>query len=411
MTDPLLDLANPDQDRRLAALRALVARRQAGPRTGTNTHVHTNHSFSVFASPSAAVWAGVESGIEVLGINDFFTTSGCPEFAAAATIAKLPALFCLECISMDAAAEKAGELFNDPANPGKIYFSGKGIARFSAPVADRLLTAIRAEQERRNRRLVERLDKHFTAVLGMPGPSWDTVVGQTPHGSTTERHVAAACLQHIHDIAGAGSGLRLQDAMAEIFTKIVGVAPVADAPAQQNQIRNQLLKSGKPCYVAEDRAAFPTIADLRAAFLALGGIPVYPVLGNPITACEKSIPALFDRLAAWGVYAIELIPARNNAERVAEVLAECAKRQWPVCDGTEHNTPAMEPMTTTWGMDPRFRPQFRDGACVVLGHQELVKSGKPGYVDAEGQLVPGGFARCLETGRALLAAGAKSAAK
>jgi hypothetical protein len=363
-------------------------------RRGTNSHVHTNHSFSVFTSPAAAAEAAAAAGLEAVGINDFFTVSGFAEFRTACTRLALPALYCCECISMDAAAEAAGELYNDPANPGRIYLSAKGIARPDDVAGNAVLAEIRRHQDTRNRALVERVAAHFQKTAGHTGPTWAEVVEQTPHGNTTERHVAKAILATIQRSASG-------TAFAESYARIIGEPPKSDPAQQQIQIRNCLLKAGKPCYVPEDRAAFPSVERLRDAFLALGAIPTYPVLGNPLTAGEKDISRLFDRLDGWGFRAIELISNRNTDDRVAAVVAECARRGWPVCDGTEHNTPAMEPMLTKWVLDPRFAQAFRDGMAVNLGHQELVGSGQPGYVNASGAIVPGSLAACRSLGQRL----------
>ncbi len=373
-------------------------------RIGTNVHVHSNHSFSVFASPAEAAAAGAAAGVEVFGINDFFTVAGFPEFAAACKAHKLPAVFGIECIAMDRAMEAGKQLANDPANPGKIYLCGKGVATPAHVGANATLKTLRGYQEARNRELIAKADAHFRATVGQAGPSWADVVDQTPAGNTTERHVAKAILKRILELGVA------------TYATVVGAEPkagaaltIADADAQ-NQIRSNLLKSGKPCYAPEDPAAFPAVAEIRALYLQLGAIPTYPVLGNPLTGGEQDIAAWCDQLAAWGWYALELIPARNTADRVAAVLAEAKKRGWPVFDGTEHNTPAMEPLTTTWGLDDRFRPQFREGALVLLGHQSLVGAGKPGYVDATGAIVAGGYQACLAEGARQLAAQAAASA-
>ena len=134
---------------------------------------------------------------------------------------------------------------------------------------------------------------------------------------------------------------------------------------------------------------------------APGCDPHLSVLGNPITPGEESIDNLADELAR-GIFAIELIPSRNTAERVAEVLEVCRQREWPVFDGTEHNTAKMESLLTEWGSDPRFRQQFQDGACVLLGHQALVAQGQAGYVDRAGNRTEDGYQRCLAAGRELL---------
>jgi PHP domain len=361
-------------------------------RLGTNVHVHSNHSFSVFASPAEAAAAGAAAGVEVLGLNDFFTVAGYPEFSTACHSHRLPAVFGIECIAIDQELAAKGILANDPANPGKIYLCGKGVANPGHSAANATLAKLRGFQEARNRQLIAKTDAHFRATTGQAGPTWADVVGQTPAGNTTERHVAKAILKRILELGG--------DAYAKVVgapAKAGGALTLADADAQ-NQIRGNLLKVGKPCYAPEDPAAFPPVAEIRTLFLQLGAIPTYPVLGNPLTGGETDLSAWCDRLAAAGWHALELIPARNTDDRVAAVLAEAAKRGWPVFDGTEHNTPAMEPMTTRWGLDERFRPQLRAGALVLLGHQALVAAGKPGYVAADGSLIPGGYAACLAEG-------------
>jgi len=57
-------------EQRLRALSQLCA--QLGPRAqrGTNCHIHTSESFSVFRSPTEAVWQAAREGLAVLGIND-----------------------------------------------------------------------------------------------------------------------------------------------------------------------------------------------------------------------------------------------------------------------------------------------------------------------------------------------------
>lgn len=397
-------LAHPEQGARAAALRALAAQLPPTPRVGTNCHVHSSHSFSVFRSPSEAAYAGALAAVEVLGLTDFFTTAGIPEFLDACRVLRLPAIGCLECIAMDRSAAADGVLLNDPGNPGKVYLCGKAVTRAADPAANAVLARIRSFQEQRNRAMVASLDRRFQDTIAAVGPSWDDVVGQTPAGNTTERHVARACVRRLHALAG-GDLTRF----AELYAKVVGAAAPEGDPAQQNHVRNQLLKAGRPCYVPEDPAAFPDVAELRGVFLALGAVPVYPVLGNPITAGESDVRALCDRVESWGFHALELIPHRNTDDRVAAIVAEATRRGWPVTDGTEHNTPAMEPLTTRWGLDARFRPRFREGALVLLGHQELSARGEPGYIDAGGRPITGSYERCRAAGERALGLAAASA--
>ena len=96
---------------------------------GTNCHIHTNESFSVFRSPSEAVWQAAREGVAVLGINDHYTVAGHDEFRRACAVAGIAATFSFEAVAMDRAAEAAGLLLNDPDNPGRVYLCGKGVTR------------------------------------------------------------------------------------------------------------------------------------------------------------------------------------------------------------------------------------------------------------------------------------------
>ena len=213
-------LAAPALDDRLAALRELARGSRLPPRRGTNTHVHTNHSFSVFRSPSEAAWKALEAGVEVFGINDHFTVAGHDEFARACAAVGLPATFSIEAIAMDRAAEAAGTLLNDPGNPGRVYLCGKGVTSRDDAGAAATLAALRAAQEVRNRQLIAQLDQRFRALLGRGGPAWDAVARQAPQGNTTERHVAKAVLAELWAIAGSSSA-----EFIGLFGKLVGGDP------------------------------------------------------------------------------------------------------------------------------------------------------------------------------------------
>lgn len=390
------DLAAPVLADRLTALRTRAAAEPAPAGRGVNCHVHTNYSFASFASPCDAVWRARQAGVEIFGINDHYTIDGHAEFRAAAEAVGMPALFSLEIVAMDRDAAAAGTLLNDPGNPGRVYLCGKAVTTPENPAAAATLERLRAHQAARNQRMVAALDAHFRARLDAPGPGWDAVLDQTPHGNTTERHIARAGCERLAALA-AEHGAETD----ALFATLTGEAPQGDPAAQQNQLRSLLLKAGKPCYVDEDPDAYPSVAEVHALFCQLGAVPTYPVLGNPVTDGEADIDALCARLADWGIHSLELIASRNTAERVAAVCDAAAARGWPVVDGTEHNTATMVPLLTELGTDPRFLPRLRDGACCLLGHQARIAAGESGYVDRDGVPVAGGYADCVAAGRAL----------
>jgi hypothetical protein len=370
-------------DQRISALSRLCSDLGPKSRRGTNCHIHTSESFSVFRSPSEAVWQATREGIAVLGINDHYTIAGHEEFRRACATAGVAAGFSLEAVAVDRESADSGLKLNDPDNPGRIYLCGKGITRYPGDAAPEMqtLSRMRAALERRNREMTAKLAALFQERLGASGPSWEDVISLTARGNATERHVASAALRRLRELA-----LERGKPLAELISTLTGAAPPAesDDAALQIFLRGKLLKAGAPCFVREDADAFVSVAELRQIFLAFGAIPAYPILGNPILAGEQNIEALFDRLQSAGFYAVEVIPVRNTRERLAEIVTAAQRRWWPVFNGTEHNTPEAKPLLDPFALDSEFEPWFRQSAALLLGHQKLVAQGKPGYVDAQG---------------------------
>ncbi len=370
-------------EERLSALRQLSVRLGPRPRRGTNCHIHTSESFSVFRSPSEAVWQAGREGIAVLGINDHYTVAGHEEFRRACEIAGIGAAFSIEAVAMDRAAEAANLLLNDPDNPGRVYLCGKGVTRMPPDSTPEMqdLARMRQALARRNREITAKVAALFLERLGAEGPTWGAVEALTPRGNVTERHVAWAALVRLRGIA-AETGAPL----AETIARCCGAIPpsITDDAALQIFIRAKLLKAGAPCYVPESEDAFVSSEKLREIFLAFGSIPTYPILGNPVTSGERDVEALLERLESNGFHAVEVIPHRNRRERLAEIVAAARGRWWPVFNGTEHNTPEARPMLDPFALDPEFEPWFRQSTAVLLGHQRLVARGEPGFVDREG---------------------------
>jgi hypothetical protein len=371
-------------EERIAALTKLCAQLGPRPHRGTNGHIHTSESFSVFRSPSEAVWQAAREGLAVLGINDHYTVAGHEEFRRACEVAGIAAAFSLEVVAMDREAAETGLKLNDPDNPGRVYLCGKGVTGVPPGSSSEMqqLAHMRAALERRNREMTGKVGQLFRDRLGAEGPSWEDVVALTPRGNATERHLACAVLHKLRALA-----TKEGKSLAEIMTACVGTVPPAggDDAALQIFLRAKLLKSGAACYVPEGPDAFVSVTALRRIFLAFGSIPTYPVLGNPVLAGERNIEDMLDRLEALGFYAMEVIPTRNTRDRLAEIVFAAQRRWWPVFNGTEHNTPETRPMLDPFALDPEFEPWFRKSTAVMLGHQQLVAQGQPGFVDREGR--------------------------
>jgi len=377
-------LAGSSIEARLAALGELCARTPARPLRGTNLHIHTNESFSVFRSPSEAVWQARQEGVAVLGINDHYTVAGHDEFRGACRVAGIRATFSLEAVAMDRAAERERVLLNDPDNPGRVYLCAKGVTRYPAEdsPAAQSLAALRAANSRRCLEMAGKVAALCRERLGAEGPSWKDVLALTPRGNVTERHVAKATLLRLKALAAERS-----EPDPALVARLCAAEPPSGASdaALQDFVRAKLLKAGAPGFVRQGDDAFLSFEDMRRLFLAFGAIPTYPVMGNPVTDGERNVETLLDRLEAAGIHAVEVIPHRNSRERLSEIVAAARARHWPVFNGTEHNTPAAQPMLDPFALHPEFEPHFAESAAVLLGHQERVRRGESGFVDAEGR--------------------------
>ena len=378
-----LQLWQGTPQQRIAALTLLCRHLGLRSHRGTNCHIHTSESFSVFRSPSEAVWQAAREAIAVLGINDHYTVAGHEEFRIACKAAGISAGFSMEAVAVDREAADAGLKLNDPDNPGRIYLCGKGITRYPNQSSPEMqdLARMRAALERRNREITAKVAQLFHDRLGADGPTWENVVNLTPRGNATERHVAFAVLLLLRQFES-----EQRKPLAELMTALCGVAPPADGDdaALQIFLRAKLMKAGAPAFVREDPDAFVSVAELRAIFLAFGSIPTYPILGNPVLAGEQNIEALLDRLESMGFYAVEVIPTRNTRERLAEIVSAAQRRWWPVFNGTEHNTPEPRPLLDPFALDPEFEPWFVQSTALMLGHQRSVAQGNKGFVDSAG---------------------------
>lgn len=99
----------------------------AGTLPVVNTHVHFPPNFSAFGTVDDAIRVAVAEGVAAIGISNFYDQQVYTRFAEQAGAAGIVALFGLEFITLDPDLEAAGTLVNDPANPGRVYFCGKGI--------------------------------------------------------------------------------------------------------------------------------------------------------------------------------------------------------------------------------------------------------------------------------------------
>ena len=94
-------------------------------------------------------------------------------------------------------------------------------------------------------------------------------------------------------------------------------------------------------------------------------------------------------LKGFGVSCLELIPQRNSLEKLEEFVKYFLNKNYVISFGTEHNAPALFPITVTVEKDRELTKKLKQvsyqGVSVIAAHQYLVARGEEGYVKRNGK--------------------------
>ena len=319
-----------------------------------NAHLHTPYSFSAFSSIGEALNKAAEEGVKVVGINDFYSTDGYGEWKEGCARRGLFPLFGIEFIALNAEDQATGLRVNDPNNPGRTYISGKGLA--CPPILSgeplRQLEAVRAESNAQVERMCAKLNEWLKAEGYGIVLDFKEIREKLTMGSIRERHLAKA--------------LRL------------ALCPEVENPAQvENDLRSKLLKAGGPAFVPEDPKAFLPMETVQRIIEAAGGIPTYPFLADDakghFTDFEGDLQKAADTLKKRGFRSVEFITTRNTTAVLEQYAGYLEDEGFIVTFGSEHNTPAMEPIRLRTRDAAELSPKLKAigwrGACAVAAHQ------------------------------------------
>lgn len=357
----------------------------------SNMHIHTPYSFSAFENINEAVALAKQQDVLILGISDFNTTEGYDKFTDECLKSKIFPVYGMETIALSVEDQKANIRWNDPNNPGRIYFCGKG---FQYPVdcsqkTNETLKRITQSLECQIHQMIDKMNEHLKKTLPDINLSYEYIRDNMTEGTVRERHLAKALEQII-----SKTFIDLQEkarALKSLYGKDSKVN-IADSVSLQEEIRTNLIKAGGVAFVEESPSAYLDIEEAKSIMLDMGGIPCYPVLldgtkGKP-TEFESDPELLCDELIKRDIYCAEFIPTRNDINLLREYVSVFNRKGIILTAGTEHNTPKMEPMVPMCRngvkLDGMLMETFYKGACVVSAHQYLVKRGQKGYVDKNG---------------------------
>jgi hypothetical protein len=374
-----------------------------------NGHIHTPWSFSAFSDMEQAFGMAKEEGVIALGINDFNTVAGYDEFNYLSNKYSIYPLFNVEFMGLMPEEQEAGTRINDPANPGRIYFSGKGLdypVTFSGSRREKFNNSFN-ESIRHAKAMLDKASEYLESVSPGLTLDHDYIRKTYTMGMLRERHIAKAIRLKVFEkypVAEEWKGM-----FREIFGGKELKSNISDEAGIDNEIRSNLLKLGGPAFVPEDPKAFLPLDDILEIITDAGGIPCYPVLlddakGN-YTEFESDLQRMYTELKKRNIRSVELIPGRNDADHLKRFVKFFDDKGFIITLGSEHNTPEKMPLTLSSRgnipLDSYLRKVNFEGFCLIAAHQYLRSNGEKGIIREE-DITTAERDQLIETGRKVI---------
>jgi hypothetical protein len=375
-----------------------------------NGHFHTPFSFSAFTEIEQVFKMAQAEGVQVLGVNDFYTTDGYPEFAELASKYKIFPLFNIEFMALQRDLQEAGVRVNDPANPGRTYMSGKGLSHPFKIGAEALalLQQVQHESNVQTAEMVNKLNAFLTELNAGISFTFDELKAKYAKNMLRERHIAKALRIAIDE--KFTSDEEKKAFYLQVFSGKEVKSKLDDVAGLENEIRGNLLKAGGKAFVAEDPKAFLSLDEVKQVIVSAGGIPCYPVLlDDPKGVCtdfEADAEKLYQMLIDRNIYSIELIPGRNDFNILKKFVQFFRSKNFLVSFGTEHNTPQLDPVKVSCRngveLDVELNQIGYEGACIIAAHQYLVAKGEEGFLRTDGSGKTKEYDQFVELGQAVI---------
>lgn len=317
----------------------------------TNSHIHSPYSFSCFNSIKEMFDLAEKDEVKILGINDFFSTKGFFEFSSLAKQYKIYPLLNIEFLAYSPEFFNSRTRINDPTNPGRIYFVGKGLNP-NAVLSNKnfeIFTKAKNAHETRIRKMIDKINNFFSENHIKEKISYENIKNTQAKDFVGERHLAKE--------------------IKNVF-KIKNIS--------EDEIRNKFLKQNCPAFIEESIDSFLSIEDCINIIKNLGGIPCYPVLldykNGEMTEFEKDFDSLYNNLLNMGIKHLDVIPDRNDPENVKKFINFFDKKGFYILLGTEHNTSQKKRIRVTFKnnieLDEETSIISYKGCCSIAAHTE-----------------------------------------
>ncbi len=375
-----------------------------------NGHIHTPYSFSAFESIKQAVDLAVKENIKVLGINDFFVADGFKEFKETCELSGIYPLFNIEFIGLIKEFQDEGIRVNDPGNPGRVYFTGKGLNYpFSLPNdLNKKLEAVKKESVAQVEQMVIKADAFFKQQGVDITLDFTEIKSKYAKDLVRERHIAKAIRIAVDKKTNSPEERKVL--LKKIYGGKESGVDVTDNNVLENEIRGMLLKAGGAAFVPEGPAAFLPLKEIIEIIIEAGGIPCYPVLLDALkgkyTDFEDDWESMHKTFNKLNVRCVELIPGRNSIGELQKFMKHFYDLGYIILLGTEHNTPELIPLTVYAGNNTELTAEIKkigfNSICVVAAHQFLKSNNEEGYIDSNGKAKASQREDFIELGKAVL---------
>ena len=358
-----------------------------------NAHIHTPYSFSAFHDMEQLFDKAQDENVKILGINDFYTTDGFEPFHQLSLQYRIFPLFNIEFMGLLKKEQERGIRVNDPNNPGRMYFCGKGLDFPVSPnnPSHEKISKLRQESHFQVKEMTIKADAVIRNVDPVFRLDFEDIQKRFTMGMVRERHIARAIRTMVFQKFDTTE--QRKETLKRIFGGREPMANMNNHAELEDEIRSVLLKAGGAAFVKEDPKAFIEIDEVISIILGAGGIPCYPALlddkTGEMTGYEEDWDVLHQNLQQRQIACIELVPIRNSFKVVKDFVTFFRERGYVITFGTEHNTPALTPLRVDTRDDVPFDYKIRkvayEGACVIAAHQYLRSKGKEGFINSEGK--------------------------
>ena len=356
-----------------------------------NNHIHTIYSFSPY-TPSMAALKAREAGLEAAGSVDHDSYAASEEMRRACEILRIGCVTGFELRTSFRHTEFGDRKINSPDSTGIAYMTVQGIPAPAAPAVREFLAPLNTARDRRNRRMVERLNE-ILAASGLAPLSYDGDIlplsRRREGGSVTERHILYALSLGL--INEAGRGETLLDFLEGKFGLVVsGRIRILLANAENPYYPYDLLGLLKSSFndrifIQPDETECPRAETVTAFARSVNAVPSYAYLGDVGDSPtgdkraekfeDEYLDALVPRLVEMGFQGITYMPPRNTEAQLERLRRLCGAAGLIEISGVDINSPRQ-----LFNCPEIRRPEFApliDTTWALAAHEKIA-AGEPG---------------------------------